>query len=133
MSDFTYLRDKYCTCCTVRLNKLGKNTIRHINDEKLVMKLNSVKNTILEKKKIKNDNIIKIGDIICGRCRQYANKYGTTVSPTAENSGQPESDRIYPDLSQMILGEQESSGGSHQIIRYFYKTNIFDTFNKLIS
>jgi hypothetical protein len=78
MSDFEHLRSKSCSSCGVRLDKVKKIRIRRVNDSTLCTKLNSVKNTILIKKdKQPNDTIIKIGDIICPYCINYAYKHGT--------------------------------------------------------
>ena len=78
MSDLKYLSGKKCSCCGTYLNIVNKTCIRRINDENTLLKINSVKNTILtNKKKQTNTPSLKVGDVVCGSCRSYASKYGT--------------------------------------------------------
>ena len=83
MSSLSYLLDKFCSCCDKRLNTIKKTNIRYINNDELLEKLKSVKNTILiYHKKPLNNNELKINDKICNGCKSYAIKYGT-VSQTS--------------------------------------------------
>ena len=84
MSSLSYLREKYCACCNVRLDLTNKTNLRHIKKSDLIEKLNSVKNTILNNKGRTNNNIdIKENDIICKACITYANKHGTIGTNTS--------------------------------------------------
>ena len=74
MSELTYLRNKYCACCTVRCDSRIKRNLRRVYDNDLITNLNNEKIKILTlNKKVLNNTIIKQGDFICGKCRSYVN------------------------------------------------------------
>jgi len=56
MSSLSYLRDKFCSCCNKRLDTIKKTNIRYVNNDELLEKLKSVKNTILINHKKPNDD-----------------------------------------------------------------------------
>jgi hypothetical protein len=87
MSEFQYLSTKSCACCSVRLDTVMKRDVKRdvkrIYQDDLIQSLNSAKNKILTmKNRPINDTIINQGDLICGSCRSYANKYKSELMST---------------------------------------------------
>ena len=67
MENFGNLREKYCACCSKRLDKIPRRDVRRISDSSLLNNLNTVTPIILtNKQKIIDQTIINIGDLICG-------------------------------------------------------------------
>ena len=58
MSELTYLRNKYCACCTVRCDSRIKRNLRRVYDNDLIINLNNEKIKILTlNKKVLNNTI----------------------------------------------------------------------------
>jgi hypothetical protein len=94
MSEYHHLRSKYCACCSKRCDKATKTNLRCEKNIDVIKILNTYKNTILiknSKQPNNNNNIINQGDIICGKCRSYANnKLKVSANKSVSN--------IYPSL-----------------------------------
>ena len=76
METFQHLESKICACCLSRLDKVPKRDIRRVNECDLVNNLNTFRPDILTKKRKEIDqNEVKLGDWICGRCMSYAKKF----------------------------------------------------------
>jgi hypothetical protein len=90
MAEFGNLRHKYCACCSTRLDYINKRrNIRRVNTNDLLNTLNIVKPIILQDKRKNIDTDVKLNDLICGKCRNYANRYGQNyVNLNASSSSQ---------------------------------------------
>jgi hypothetical protein len=64
MADLSYLCNKNCCCCNVRLNSTKKSNIRSINNIEFLNKVNNVLPTIIKNKKLTtNKTNVNIGHI----------------------------------------------------------------------
>ena len=58
MENFGNLREKYCACCSKRLDKIPRRDVRRISDSSLLNNLNTVRPIILTNKKKIIENIL---------------------------------------------------------------------------
>ena len=58
MSEFRYLRSKYCACGSKRCDKATKSNLRSENNIEIINILNTVRNTILLKSNKQPNNTI---------------------------------------------------------------------------
>ena len=87
MSEFKYLREKHCCVCNKRLDTIKKTLIRKVNSEDFLEKVRSVRITIQTQQKVpENVREIQLNDNICGRCRSYAKKYGSTLNQSSTSA-----------------------------------------------
>ncbi len=74
MSQLSYIRYKYCACCSVRLDKTKKVNLRRATEYD-VATLNTAKTiTPTNKRKVIDNISINVGDYLCGYCKNYAQK-----------------------------------------------------------
>jgi hypothetical protein len=102
MSELTYLRHKNCGCCGKRLDKLSKSNLRRVNDNATLEKLKYVKTIRYPN----SDYIIKIGDIVCGGCRKYANSQDTSFPPEYSLESGPSKSHVEHDIQQMDIDNE---------------------------
>jgi len=80
MSSKVHLKDKHCTCCNIRLDKVKKAAFHAVSSQHLVEKLNSAKSTILvNKKKPIDNNVIQTGDFVCESCIAFSNRFANST------------------------------------------------------
>ena len=85
MSNTSYLKLKYCSVCSKRLDRVGKSNIRRVTESNVEI-LNIVKPIILAKLKKEAINIeVQYDDFVCARCSSFARKYQNNVNNSAIN------------------------------------------------
>lgn len=76
MSSKQYLRNKYCSCCKDRLEKIPKREIQEVSSYALLKKINDARNTILyDKNKSIDEYVVQSGDLVCKNCINKSNKF----------------------------------------------------------
>jgi len=107
MDDLKYLSLKQCDVCGIFKNKVNKTCIRRITTDHLLNTINTIKNEILLKNnKQPNDKIIKMNDVICGKCRTSANNYEKHGKNVYANIGPSSSGTQHlPEIGQVTLND----------------------------
>lgn len=78
------LREKDCACCAVRLDRVNKKEIREVSTLSQVDKINYAKPYIAKRGANFSDSPVKVGDLICMRCINNANRYDAKTHKTQQ-------------------------------------------------